>query len=293
MAALSLSSFDAETMIDSFTKVVSNIQLDIENLETLTSINNSLQNENQAPNTVNKLNDLEMCVSSLEAKASMLNRVLLEETSAAADLEKTRDSALKQRALLVHMMDNLPARLPGNCQATSLSLVSAPTPAPTPASVVTAPSTTTTKTATTATATSSTLPTPQPASTNSVSLQLVTDNELQTVPRSIRSRLTLSALNDAVVQILSVAETKYDLLQQTGVKTRKTKKYQKVVIQHRETEVEEHEGRIWVGEQDLRDFCPFFRSGESSARTILSVLRTLKRLKQIQGAKNTVTYVFL
>ncbi|GMI61301.1 hypothetical protein ScalyP_jg4878 [Parmales sp. scaly parma] len=259
MATLSLSSFDAETMIDSFTKVVSNIQLDIENLETLTSINNSLQNENQAPNTVNKLNDLEMCVSSLEAKASMLNRVLLEETSAAADLEKTRDSALKQRALLVHMMDNLPARLP----------------------------------ATTATATSSTLPTPQPASTNSVSLQLVTDNELQTVPRSIRSRLTLSALNDAVVQILSVAETKYDLLQQTGVKTRKTKKYQKVVIQHRETEVEEHGGRIWVGEQDLRDFCPFFRSGESSARTILSVLRTLKRLKQIQGAKNTVTYVFL
>ena len=37
----------------------------------------------------------------------------------------------------------------------------------------------------------------------------------------------------------------------------------------------------FVTEQELRDACAFFRSGESTARAILQILRSCKRIKQV------------
>ena len=46
-----------------------------------------------------------------------------------------------------------------------------------------------------------------------------------------------------------------------------------------------------VEEQELRQSCSFFRTGESTARSILLILRTLGRLQQIPAKHGEVTYI--
>jgi len=48
-----------------------------------------------------------------------------------------------------------------------------------------------------------------------------------------------------------------------------------------------------VAEQELRENCPFFRHGESTARSTLSVLCQLKRLKQLPSKNQQVMYQLL
>jgi hypothetical protein len=50
---------------------------------------------------------------------------------------------------------------------------------------------------------------------------------------------------------------------------------------------------ISITEQDLREKCAFFRHGERTARTTLSVLCSLKRLKQVPNKNRQVTYHLL
>ena len=50
---------------------------------------------------------------------------------------------------------------------------------------------------------------------------------------------------------------------------------------------------ITVTEQDLREHCPFFRHGESTARATLSVLCSLRRLKQVPQKNRQVIYHLL
>lgn len=52
-----------------------------------------------------------------------------------------------------------------------------------------------------------------------------------------------------------------------------------------------HAGQYWVTEQELRTNCAFFRHGESTARGILSLLCSLKRLKQLPGKNMEITYI--
>ena len=51
--------------------------------------------------------------------------------------------------------------------------------------------------------------------------------------------------------------------------------------------------RFAVSEQSLRENCAFFRHGESTARSTLQLLCSLKRLKQVPSKKSEVTYVCL
>lgn len=50
---------------------------------------------------------------------------------------------------------------------------------------------------------------------------------------------------------------------------------------------------VTITEQELRESCPFFRHGESTARVILSLLCSLKRLKQVPTKNRQVTYHLL
>lgn len=50
---------------------------------------------------------------------------------------------------------------------------------------------------------------------------------------------------------------------------------------------------IAVTEQDLREHCPFFRHGESTARATLAVLCSLRRLKQVPQKNRQVIYHLL
>lgn len=63
---------------------------------------------------------------------------------------------------------------------------------------------------------------------------------------------------------------------------------------HKElTTLDDHDGLPFVAEQELRDSCAFFRSGEATARAILRVLRSVKRIKQVCGKGFQVTYIWL
>ena len=117
------------------------------------------------------------------------------------------------------------------------------------------------------------------------------DAEYNAVAKTVRGRLTLTSLNDAIKDINEVGEKKFRAL--AGVKGGKTsKKFMASVVKHREMLVDDHEGRFFVSEQDLRDQCAFFRAGESTAKGLLGLLRNMKMLKQVQGGGNVVTYAF-
>jgi len=137
-------------------------------------------------------------------------------------------------------------------------------------------------------------------------LDLVTESELNSVCKNIRGRIPLAWVNDALVDILSVARRKYAVMtkyDKTGLskltmgndyrrRMSLSRKHQSYLNRHYDIEVKELEGMYWVSEQDLRDSCGFFAK-ESSARAILLILRNLKRLKQVYGRRSMVTYILL
>ena len=54
-----------------------------------------------------------------------------------------------------------------------------------------------------------------------------------------------------------------------------------------------HVGYRWVSEQELRENCAFFRTGEATARATLQLLCSLRRLKQVPGKNRDITYLCL
>ena len=49
----------------------------------------------------------------------------------------------------------------------------------------------------------------------------------------------------------------------------------------------------FISEPELRNECSFFRKGESTARAMLLILRSVERIKQVVGKKSIVCYVLL
>mmetsp|Transcript_37847 Transcript_37847/g.113139 ORF Transcript_37847/g.113139 Transcript_37847/m.113139 type:complete len:330 (-) Transcript_37847:174-1163(-) len=133
---------------------------------------------------------------------------------------------------------------------------------------------------------------------DSIRIDLVTESELNSVSKSIRGRITLAVINDAVVDVEKACQNKYTILareggRQGGRQMLMTKQYRQLLAAHQSTEVDEHKSHYWIEEDTLRNSCAFFRTGESTARAILSILRTLKRLKQVCGKHSQVTYIVL
>jgi hypothetical protein len=116
-----------------------------------------------------------------------------------------------------------------------------------------------------------------------IHLRRVTRADLQSLPRTVRGRISLSVVNDAVGEIEYVCRTKYTLLARNRRKQ----------LQHTISQTTEEEPSVepWVSEQELRQSCAFFRSGESTARAVLSILRSLNRLKQLPSKNGDIIYV--
>ena len=125
-------------------------------------------------------------------------------------------------------------------------------------------------------------PTQSPAH-QQIHLRRVDRSDLQSLPRTVRGRISLSVVNDAVAEIEYVCRTKYTLL------ARNRRKQLRHTIS--QTSEEEPSDEPWVSEQELRQSCAFFRSGESTARTVLSILRSLNRLKQLPSKNGDIIYV--
>ena len=122
----------------------------------------------------------------------------------------------------------------------------------------------------------------------------VSEAEWNGISKTVRGRITLAVVNDALRDIERVFLKKYAVLNhqnKKGTTTTPVELQQKLLNSHRELHVKEHGDSKWVSEQDLRQCCAFFRNGESTARAILLIIRTLRRLKQVPAKHSQVTYV--
>ena len=130
-----------------------------------------------------------------------------------------------------------------------------------------------------------------------ISIKRIASIELQAVSRSTLTlgRISLLDLNEALEEIERVCQKKISVLpSKTDCISNSLQRRYEYLKQHRvngEVEVEAHAGHCWVSEQELREDCVFFRNGESTARAILSILRLLKRLKQVPGKNMEITYI--
>jgi hypothetical protein len=125
---------------------------------------------------------------------------------------------------------------------------------------------------------------------SSIHLKRVSQAEWNSVSKTVRGRITLAVVNDALRDIERVFLKKYAVLSHHNKGT-PVELQQKLLNSHRELHVKEHGDDKWVSEQDLRQCCAFFRNGESTARAILLIIRTLRRLKQVPAKHSQVTYV--
>ena len=125
-----------------------------------------------------------------------------------------------------------------------------------------------------------------------VYLDPVTPEELERVPRTTKGRVQVAVLNEALANIEQCFH------QKTVAEQRK---HQQLVDARRATlshnsydgdedvlDDEEVLRNMIVYEQELRKSCSFFTFGESTARTVLSVLKELKRIKQVPNKKKGV-----
>ena len=91
----------------------------------------------------------------------------------------------------------------------------------------------------------------------SIRLRRISRDEFDQVPRATRGRISVPLLNDALKDIESLCRRRR---------------------------------RFVIAEQEFRNKCSFFRNGESTARSILLILRSLGRLQQVPVKTGDATY---
>jgi hypothetical protein len=256
-------------------------------------------------NMIQQLNGIHSVLSQIESKVSSLAQVLQEEQSAIKTLHQLKESALGQRKVIQDIKQNLADQelydiLPGNQllkmgfeldslgllekkQRESLSMESTPK--------VSQETLNTDRPVNTETPSSTNMAQKYrtPGSIKSsrhvmIPLRFISKDEFNSVSKNIRGRITLSALNEALLDIQRVTENKYNILHHSNRKNSSASKisYQETCALHKEMLINLIQKDVpFVTEQELRDSCAFFRSGESTARAILQILRSCKRIKQV------------
>jgi len=257
-----------------------------------------------------QLQSLEETVSHLEGQMAMLQEAVREEQVAIRELERTKAVADEQSAIIEKMMQATQQEMGigvgtgtavgGYAVSSSATVITAST-----SSIETVVSTDNNSNASKG-GVGNSVEEQRAKKQQQLHLDLVTESELNSVCKNIRGRIPLAWVNDALVDILSVARRKYAVMtkyDKTGLskltmgndyrrRMSLSRKHQSYLNRHYDIEVKELEGMYWVSEQDLRDSCGFFAK-ESSARAILLILRNLKRLKQVYGRRSMVTYILL
>jgi hypothetical protein len=129
---------------------------------------------------------------------------------------------------------------------------------------------------------------------------LIEHAELTEIPTTMRGRICVPVLNDALFDILKVCLDHYQHHDYATNNNSSEGHYQNTNSSYprhgsRKKDVNrgntyddgrsKQQQKIVITEQELRTSCAFFRTGESSARSILLVLRALGRLQQVPSKK--------
>ena len=142
----------------------------------------------------------------------------------------------------------------------------------------------------------------QPHLTIKIQIQPVTEEEYRTVSKNIRGRIHLTMLNAALEDIQMSIQRKYDALSSSSAFH---SSYREIVSNHEyyssainlssivNSSSNSSSEPYFISETELRNECSFFRKGESTARAMLLILRSVRRIKQVIGKKSIVCYVLL
>ena len=113
-----------------------------------------------------------------------------------------------------------------------------------------------------------------------IKLDLVSQEEFLRVPRATRAHISRALVNEAVLDIERTFQEKETL----RLKNRR----KRAILTWNKGEDDEQE--LTCSEQEMRQSCAFFRSGESSARGVLIILRSLNRIKQNPSGNGEIVY---
>jgi Spindle and kinetochore-associated protein 1 len=278
-----------------FSTTLTSLVADAAALRQMKSLAIGINEENDSPNIKGELRLVDSIVTELEGKVRMLQEIVAEEKRSLKQMQSIKDAADAQHQVLKEMLqssDNAVRLREEEVEAVS-------TPADRTEGVNRAGGRRI-ETQTVAVSTTGVGHDRMPRSggrrrdsldprcpTPSISFERVTESEWNKVSLNIRGRITLAVVNDALLDIERVFQRKYALLQKPS------REHKQLLNTHHDMHVEEHGyDQPWISEQDLRQCCAFFRNGESTARAILLILRTVRRLKQVPGKNSQVTYVY-
>lgn len=242
-------------------------------LQQLSSLMHAL--ESNDPEAIEKLHSLEKTVVELEEKVELLQGILEEEAKAIDKLESLSKEAdrraevlqnLKNRMLTEKKIDSSSSSKYGDelKAASNDKLQSA------------APRRHSTHSASRSHHKESSS-TPKKIEIN---LPHISQEELNTIPRTIRGRVPLAVLNEAIEDVEEFAKLK------TAEMARDRRKMMTWMKAYEDIGEE-----LYMTEQELRQSCAFFCSGESTARSVLLILRALNRLKQVPAKNGDVVYM--
>jgi hypothetical protein len=287
-----------EELCTLFSTTVTSLAADAAALRQLKSLAIEINEENDNPNVKHEIRLADSIVTELEGKVRMLQEIVAEEKRSLNEMQSIKDAAVAQNQVLKDMLRS---------RDNAVRLREEQREAVSPATIQTEgafrPGGLRREVEAMAVSTHAVRHDSVPRSgghrrdsvsprqpTQSIHFSRVSDSEWNNVSRNIRGRITLAVVNDALHDIERVFRIKYAVLQNPS---RNSREHQKLLNSHREVHVEEHGDDPWLSEQDLRQYCAFFRNGESTARAILLILRTVGRLKQIPGKHSQVTYIYL
>ena len=313
-------SYKIEELIKSFSASVISLAEDSETTFGLAAVVSATATTKNDCSVLDQLQSLEEMVSDLEAQMSMMQEAVREEQVAVQELERTKALTEEQSSIIEKMLHATPG--------TGVNSIGSGTRAGDTVRYVSSSSATVVTASTGTLSTTDKNYNDGKASeiirggggsssaeeykvkkqllAQQLQLDLVTETELNSVCKNIRGRIPLAWVNDALTDIVKVGRRKYEVMlkyDKTGLakltlgndykrRMSLSRKHQSYLNRHYDIEVKELQGKFWVSEQDLRDSCGFFAK-ESSARAILLILRSLKRLKQVYGRRSMVTYILL
>jgi len=297
-----------EELCSLFSTTVSSLAADAAALQQIKSLSMCINEENDNPNEEIKdgLRHVDSVVTELEGKMRMLQEIVAEEKRSLKDMESVKNAAEAQHEILKEMLRAYDsAAEEAHAAASTQSVIAAASHTPQRhRDFIQRPHEGVLQSGAKRVVRRRDSIDPREkqrhSSTSaapSIHLDRVTETEWNSVSRTVRGRITLAVVNDALRDIERVFQKKYAVLSHKSLLRKglpaQMEVHQKLLNSHRELQVEEHGDFTWVSEQDLRQCCAFFRNGESTARAILLIIRTLRRLKQVPAKNSEVTYVCL
>lgn len=120
-------------------------------------------------------------------------------------------------------------------------------------------------------------------------VEFITMEEFESVPKYIRGRLQYTNVNAAVVEINKAVETKYNLLSRPRAKLSELN--MKIVRECQRQENKETKGLHFIVDSDIKRWS--LLKMDKAGKSLLTVLRMLKRLREVRGPGNLLRYAVL